>query len=137
MFGYPSPENCRILADAIKYASAGKKVFVLASTDMSHYPAYEDANKMDHMTLDRIKSMDINKLFKHVFKQLRDPGIPGLQTAICASGGVGTAMLLAKDAGANTAEILKYANSGDVRGGDKSRVVGYSSVLFLIKGDGR
>ena len=130
MFGYPSPENCRTLADAIKSAAGDKKVFVLASTDMSHYPTYEGANKMDHITLDVIRSMDIKKFFKHVFKQRRDPGIPGLQTAICASGGVGTAMLLAKDAGANAVEVLKYANSGDVKGGDKSRVVGYSSVLF-------
>ncbi len=133
MFGYPSPENCRILAEAIKYASGNKKVFVLASTDMSHYPAYEDAKKMDHITLDMIRSMDINRFFKHVYKQLKDPQLPGLQTAICASGGVGTAMLLAKEAGADTVEVFKYANSGDVRGGDRTRVVGYSSVLFIRK----
>ena len=131
MFGYPSPENCRILADAIKSAAGNKKVFVLASTDMSHYPTYEGANKMDHMTLDVIRSMDINLFFKHVYKQLKGPQLQGLQTAICASGGVGTAMLLAKDAGADAVEVLKYANSGDVKGGDKSRVVGYSSILFI------
>lgn len=131
MFGYPSPENCKILAEAIKYASKDKKIFVLASTDMSHYPAYEDANKMDHLTLDIIKTMDINKFFSHVFKQLEDPELPGLQTAICASGGVGTAMLLAKEMGADTAMVLKYANSGDEPEGDKKRVVGYSSVLFV------
>lgn len=134
MFGYPSPENCKILAEAIKYASEDKKIFVLASTDMSHYPAYEDANKMDHLTLDVIKTMDIKKFFSHVFKQLEGPELPGLQTAICASGGVGTAMLLAKEMGADTAMVLKYANSGDVPGGDKKRVVGYSSVLF-VKGN--
>ena len=131
MFGYPSPGNCRMLADAIKYASVDKKVFVLASTDMSHYPTYEGANKMDHLTLDMIKSMDVNEFFRHVYKQLRDPQVSGLQTAICASGGVGTAMLIAKDMGANTVQVLKYANSGDVSGGDKKRVVGYSSVLFV------
>ena len=131
MFGYPSPENCRILAEAIKYASADKKVFVLASSDMSHYPTYEGANKVDHLTLDMIKTMDIDKFFGHVFKQRRDPQVKGLQTAICASGGVGTAMLLAKEMGADTALVLKYANSGDVQGGDKNRVVGYSSVLFI------
>lgn len=133
MFGYPSPENCKILAEAIKYASQDKKIFVLASTDMSHYPAYEDANKMDHLTLDIIKTMDINKFFSHVLKQLEDPELPGLQTAICASGGVGTAMLLSKEMGADTAMVLKYANSGDVPGRDKKRVVGYSSVLFIRK----
>ncbi|MGD9160768.1 MAG: AmmeMemoRadiSam system protein B [Desulfobacteraceae bacterium] len=133
MFGYPSPENCKILTRAIKYASGDKKVFVLASSDMSHYPTYEGAKKMDHLTLDVIKSMDINRFFRHVFKQLRDPQLPGLKTAICASGGVGTAILLAKEGGADTALVLKYANSGDAPGGDKKRVVGYSSVLFIKK----
>ena len=135
MFGYPSPENCKLLAEAIKYASGDKKVFVLASTDMSHYPTYEGANKMDLLTLDIMGSLNIHKFLKHVFKQLREPQISGLQTAICASGGVGTAMLLAKDMGADTVRVLKYANSGDVPGGDKNRVVGYSSVLFMKESD--
>ncbi len=133
LFGYPSPENCKILAGAIKYASDGKKVFVLASSDMSHYPTYEGSNKIDGLTLDIIRSMDIRRLFKHVYKQLKDPQIPGLQTALCASGGVGTALLYAKEMGADTALVLKHANSGDVPGGDKKRVVGYSSVLFIKK----
>lgn len=131
LFGYPSPENCRILADAIKYAAGDKRIFILASSDMSHYPTSEGADKMDHITLDIIKSMDINRFFRHVYKQLKDPELPGLLTAICASGGVGTAMLLAKDRGADTVQVLKYANSGDVPGGDKKRAVGYSSVLFI------
>ncbi|MGD9160806.1 MAG: AmmeMemoRadiSam system protein B [Desulfobacteraceae bacterium] len=78
MFGYPSLENCKILAKAIKYASGDKKVFVLASSDMSHYPTYEGAKKMDHLTLEKIKSMNINKFFKHIYKQLKDPQLPGL-----------------------------------------------------------
>jgi AmmeMemoRadiSam system protein B len=131
IFGYPSPENCKILADAIKYASEDKKIFVLASTDMSHYPTYKGADEMDHITLGMIRSMDIDRFFKHVYKQMRDPQVPGLKTAICASGGVGTAMILSKEMGADTALVLKYANSGDIPGGDKNRVVGYSSVLFI------
>jgi MEMO1 family protein len=133
MFGLPSPQNCKILADAIKQAAGDKKVFVLASSDMSHYPTYEGSNKTDDITLDKIKSMDINLFFRHVYSQMKEPQVPGLKTAICASGGVGTAMIFAKDMGADTALVLKHANSGDVPGGDKSRVVGYSSVLFLKK----
>ncbi|NLD39304.1 MAG: AmmeMemoRadiSam system protein B [Desulfatiglans sp.] len=131
MFGFPSPQNCKILADAIKKAAGDKKVFVLASSDMSHYPTYEGSNKIDNNTLDTIQSMDIDNFFKHVYKQIKEPGVPGLQTAICASGGVGTAILFAKKMGADTALVLKHANSGDVTGGDKTRVVGYSSVLFI------
>jgi hypothetical protein len=39
-------------------------------------------------------------------------------------------MIAAERLGANHAQILKYANSGDVTG-DKGRVVGYASVAFV------
>jgi MEMO1 family protein len=133
MFGFPSPENCKILADAIKKAAGDKKIFILASTDMSHYPDYDGAYKMDNLTLDKIKSMDLNLFFRHVYKQMKEPGVPNLQTPICASGGVGTAMLYAQGLGADAVQVLKYANSGDVTEGDKNRVVGYSSLLFIKK----
>lgn len=130
LFGNPTIKNCRILADAILSAAGDKKVFVLASTDMSHYPSYESANKVDKSTLEELKGMDIEAFFRHLKKQER-LSVPGLQTVMCARGGVGTAILFAKALGANQARILQYANSGDVSFGDKNRVVGYSSVLFI------
>lgn len=131
MFGDPTPKNCRILAEAIEAAAGDKKVFVLASTDMSHYPSYESANTVDKSTLEEMKDMDVNSLFTHLERQVNRVNISGLQTAMCARGGVGTAILFAKAHGANQARILQYANSGDVSIGDKGRVVGYSSVLFI------
>lgn len=133
MFGNPTPGNCRILAEAIKAASGNKKVFLLASSDMSHYPDHESAYKIDNTTLDLIKKMDINRFFTHAAKQRTVPDMPGIQTAICSSGGVGTALVYSKSLGMNHIEVLKYANSGDVPGGDKGRVVGYSSALFIKK----
>ena len=79
---------------------------------------------------EELKGMDINALFSHLDKQER-LNIPGLQTAMCSRGGVGTAILFAQAHGANQALILQYANSGDVSIGEKNRVVGYSSVLFI------
>jgi len=133
MFGNPTPANCGILAEAIKAASGNKKIFLLASTDMSHYPDHESAYKMDNTTLDLIREMDINPFFRHAAKQRTDSDMPGIQTAICSSGGVGTALLYSKSMGMNHVEVLKYANSGDVPGADKGRVVGYSSALFIKK----
>jgi AmmeMemoRadiSam system protein A len=46
-----------------------------------------------------------------------------------------TAMLAAKNLGADEAQVLHYANSGDVTG-DKSRVVGYMAAAFW-KSDGQ
>jgi len=131
MFGNPTAKNCRILADAIIAAAGNKKVFVLSSTDMSHYPSYEDARKVDNSTLDMIKTMDIDKIFKYLEEQVKNRDISDLQTALCSRGGLGTAILFAKAKGADQARVLQYANSGDVSVGSKDRVVGYSSVLFI------
>lgn len=135
LFGNPTAENCRILADAILAAAGKKTVFVLASTDMSHYPPYESACKLDNSTLDVLRALDVNRLFAHLVKQGRQHSVPNLRTAMCASGGVGTAILWAKANGANHAQVLRYANSGDVPAGDKYGVVGYCSVL-IVKTEG-
>ena len=131
LFGNPTVENCRILSDAILAAAGNKTVLVLASTDMSHYPPYESARRIDNSTLEVLKSLDIDKLFKHLEKQERQRSVPSLETAMCAKGGVGTAILFARAHRANRAQILHYANSGDVPAGGKHGVVGYCSVLIV------
>lgn len=132
LFGVPNKENCKILADAIIKASKNKKVAVLASTDMTHYPSYKDAYDIDNSTLKIIEKLDIEKLFSHLAEQ-ESKGVRNLSTALCASGGVGTAIIFAKEKGANNVEILKYANSGDVPAGDKSKVVGYGAAVITGK----
>jgi MEMO1 family protein len=135
IFGNSTVKNCQILAGAIIAAAGDKKVFVLSSTDMSHYPSYEDANRVDKSTLEIIKTMDVVKIFSHLDAQENRP-VSGLQTALCSRGGLGTAIFYAKARGADQAQVLRYANSGDVSIGDKSGVVGYSSVLFVKKTEG-
>lgn len=135
MFGNPTPENCRILANAINFAAGDRKVFLLASTDMSHRPAYQSAYKLDNKTLEVLRKMDVDTFFSYLRRQMRNNSTPNLSTLMCASGGVGTAIIFAKAKGANHVQIQKYANSGDVPGADKREVVGYSSALFVKKGD--
>ena len=131
LFGNPTLENSRILADAILASAANKNVFVLASADLSHYPPYEAACKVDSATLAAIKSLDAKAFFNYLGNQRKLLPTPNLRTAICASGGIGTAIFFARAHGADSARILHYANSGDVKAGNKDRVVGYGSVLFL------
>lgn len=130
LFGDPTPENCRILADSILAAQGNRRVIILASTDMSHYPPYEHACRIDRATLDVLRQMDLSRLFDHLNQQERQATVPDLQTALCARGGVGTAILFAKAKGAATVTILTYANSGDVPVGSKESVVGYGAALM-------
>jgi AmmeMemoRadiSam system protein B len=131
LFGNPTEENCRILSNAVIKAAGGKNVFILASADMSHYPPYDEARKLDLKTLDVLKSLNLTKLFRHLKGHERRSTAPNLQTAMCARGGVGTAILFARAGGANQVRVIQYANSGDVPTGGKGRVVGYSSVIML------
>ena len=48
----------------------------------------------------------------------------------CGGAPIVAAMIYAERMGANQAEVLRYANSGDTSG-DHSRVVGYSADLFV------
>lgn len=133
LFGVPDEKNSKILAEAIIKASKDKKILLFASTDLSHYPAYKDAVTADKSTLGIIEKLDAGLLFSHL-KNLERSNIPKLTTGMCASGGVGTAIIYAKAKGADTVKILKYANSGDVSFGNKSGVVGYGvSVIYKNK----
>lgn len=102
---------------------------VIVSTDLSHYPSYEDAKRIDKQTLEKIKSGDIKVLEEHI-RIIESKEAANLQTLCCGIDGVKTLMALASKLNWEQAEILKYLNSGDVEIGDKSRVVGYASVVF-------
>ncbi len=137
LFGNPTLENARILAEAIRAAAGDRKVLVLASTDMSHYPPYEAARTLDLATLDVLKTFDPRALFDHLRSKERAGRIPNLKTAMCASGGVLTALEYARQKGADRIEVLKYANSGDVSAGNKAQVVGYGAAVFLRTANGK
>ena len=51
----------------------------------------------------------------------------------CGGGPIVAVMKAARRLGANRTTVLKYADSGDVPGGDKSRVVGYLSAALWQK----
>jgi hypothetical protein len=120
MIGQQSPENCRILADSILRSIKGKRVLVVASTDLSHYHTAEVAAKMDASAIDAISKGDLELLVSRLSSG---------ECEMCGYGPVITAMMIAERQGANSYEILKYADTGDVTG-DKSSVVGYLSAAI-------
>lgn len=121
-------KDWRELAQAIIKSSEGKKVLIVASSDLSHYPPYKVAEKSDMETINAILSLDVVEL-KEKIKGLEKKNIANAQTFLCAQDSVKTLMEIAKFKKAK-AKLLKYANSGDT-GGDKNKVVGYSSIAFF------
>jgi len=131
VFGNDSPELTQILAEALK-KNMGEKTLIVASTDMSHYPPYEDAKSADLETLQAINTGRADAL-DAMLERLAAKRVPNAQTFLCGVSGVRTVLLLAQTLGPTTPVFLKYANSGDSLAGDKSRVVGYGAVAFVAK----
>jgi hypothetical protein len=132
LFGNKYDGNYKKLAQALK-DNLGANDLVVISSDLSHYPKYEDANKIDQGTLEKIKTGQAVELADYV-KRVESSGHANEQTVLCGIDAVKTVLELKRLAGWDKIEILKYANSGDVPGiGDKSQVVGYGAVVFLSK----
>lgn len=121
-------KDWQILAEAITKSAKGKAILVIASSDMSHYPAYKDAKEADLEILEEITKLDPLKLEEKI-RNFEKKSIKGVETFLCAKDAVKVLLEFAKTNGAK-AEILKYANSGD-SGGEKDRVVGYGAVAFF------
>jgi len=125
-----STEELESLARAIAEAVAGREdVLLVASTDLSHYPGYDDACRVDRETLEQIAAYRPERLIEHE-RSCRRGDIPGLQCAMCGTEAVMVVMTAARMMGADEASILHYANSGDVPAGDQDRVVGYGAVAL-------
>jgi AmmeMemoRadiSam system protein B/AmmeMemoRadiSam system protein A len=113
-------ETCQYLASAIAETVRGKKVLLVASTDLSHYYSYNIAVELDRIVLNHIERFDIEGLNRDLKSN---------RAEACGGGPLITIMLAAKMLGANQGKVLKYLNSGDVTG-DRSRVVGYAAGVF-------
>ena len=128
-------DACRRLAHALAEWSRGRSVLLVASSDMSHYPAYEDAVRVDHETLEAIQRLDAEALERVISRQMSQ-GVPHLETCLCGEGPVKTVLLAAAELGADTVRVLRYANSGDAPGASHSGVVGYGAVaLYRAAGE--
>ncbi len=117
--GDAGPDECKSLAEALKKSFVVGKTLIVASSDMSHYFPYNTAVIMDKKALSYVEKTDAEWLTK------------GAQSGICEFCGIRpvlTAMLFAREMKAHPV-VLSYANSGDTTG-DRSKVVGYSSVAF-------
>jgi AmmeMemoRadiSam system protein B/AmmeMemoRadiSam system protein A len=120
IMGDQSWENCRALGIALAKLIQGNDTLIVASSDLSHYHRYDDAVRMDHKTLQAITEWDYLGMSTNFAQRTWEA---------CGGGPIIATMIAAERLGANQAQVLKYANSGDTTG-DHSRVVGYGAVAL-------
>ena len=131
--GSQDPDVCARFGEVLAGAAGGKSILIVASSDLSHYPGYEDAVRVDRATLEAIASLDAEKYESLTARWMQEPP-PKLDTCACGEGPILVAIAAAKKLGANRARIISYANSGSTLVGDRSRVVGYGAVSFVAPG---
>ena len=130
LLGQADNEFLEVLADGLAKNITGDTL-VVVSTDLSHYPPYEVANKVDRATIKAILSGDFQN-FEATTSAQMVKNYPGLETCACGEKAVGAGMILAKKLGEGEWKLLRYANSGDLAG-EKGRVVGYGAIGYFGK----
>ncbi len=126
VMGDQSYQTCRALGVALAKLIQGPGTLIIASSDLSHYHPYKQAVKLDHKVIQAIQDWDYLSLHRSLEQRIWEA---------CGGGPIVAAMMAAERLGANDAEVLKYANSGDVTG-DRSRVVGYVSIALIKRAEG-
>jgi len=129
LMGTDDEDTVRTLADALLETLPGRQAIVIASSDLSHYPSYEDALVVDGATLAAIRTGDPARVRDAVATSM-SKGTPNLATCACGMGPILVTMRVAQGLGADTVSVLHYANSGDSPAGDRGQVVGYGAVML-------
>jgi hypothetical protein len=107
----------KAIADVV--AAQKDPVLIIASSDMNHYESDAVTRMKDHRAIERILTLDPRGLFDVVTQQ---------DISMCGLGPAVAMLTAARQLGAKSAELVKYATSGDVSG-ERDMVVGYAGVV--------
>lgn len=119
-------ETIQHCAEALADVAPGRRILLIASTDLSHYFAAPQAIELDRRVQDCVNRFDPEGLLE-IFEQYPE-GERGRFVA-CGGGPAIAVMLAARARGARHGRVLKYMHSGQISG-DNSGVVGYLAAAL-------
>jgi AmmeMemoRadiSam system protein B len=126
LIGFQHRDTIDALAAAIAAAFAGRRVLLVASTDLSHYLDAKTAAKLDSRVQQCVNAFDADALLD-LFE--RYPERERGQYVACGGGAAIAVMKAAKALGATSGRVLKYGHSGEISG-DYDGVVGYMAAAM-------
>jgi AmmeMemoRadiSam system protein B len=121
LMGYQTRETIEALAEALATVGSGRRVLLVASTDLSHYFDAESARALDRQVEACVAAANPDRLLE-IFEQY--PEAERGRYVACGGGPAIAVMLAARARGARHGRVLKYMHSGEISG-DNSGVVGY------------
>ena len=129
LMGQRDRHTVNALTEALTAHLSGRRAVVIASSDLSHYPAHTAAMKADRAMLAALETGGPEMVQKAV-REVENAGIPNLVTAACGQGPIQVMMRVARNLGADTTTILGHATSAHAAEGRTNRVVGYGAVML-------
>jgi AmmeMemoRadiSam system protein B len=117
-FGFPELAISRRLGEALHDLASRESVFVLASSDLSHFHARPAARRLDEQFASRVAALQIEELWEDLRSR---------RSEACGVGPVLSLLCYAREVGAHM-ELLDLRDSGDVSG-DTDEVVGYLAAV--------
>jgi len=118
-------EQSLALAESLGAALAevlrGRRALLVASSDLSHFYPQRTAEALDRAMLDAVAAFDPAAVIA-----AEESG----RGFACGRGALAAVMIAARALGADRAQVVGYATSGDVTG-DTEQVVGYGAALFF------
>ncbi len=131
---YPDPAFVKKVAQDLSEALKGKKVLLIASTDLSHYPPAGKAKEIDGKIMEAWKTLNGGYILKREDALMKEYArVPNLGCVACGGTAVAIVVETSKLLGSTSITLLKYANSGDVPAGNKNEVVGYGAAVITGK----
>ncbi len=109
------------LAVAQVVENAREPILIISSTDMTHYESADHARQKDEKAIQAMLGLDPQQLFETIHRY---------RITMCGYAPTTATLFASKRLGAQQAELVRYANSGDVTG-DYGSVVGYAGVIVL------
>lgn len=114
----------RALGKALAKTLEGKNAVMVASTDLSHFYTRKQADVLDAEMLRQVAAFDPAGVM-----QVEEEG----KGFACGRSALAAVLWAAKEMGADTAQVLHHATSGDITG-DNSEVVGYGAAVITRQG---
>lgn len=124
--GYDWP-MCEKIGKALAHVVNGKKVLLIASSDLYHGYSYKTCKKVSAATLAAATELNPKKMCEGLLQE---------KYSACGGGPIVVMETAAKLLGANKAKLLAYTNSGDVTGKREGYVVGYGAVAVFAEKNG-
>ena len=116
------PSAMRVAEKIVNAVRQTKRdVRIVASSDFSHYVPEQKAKSDDLYAIEPLLTLDTSEFYRRIEER---------RVTACGFGPIAAMITACGNLGAKTAQLVRYATSGDITG-DRREVVGYAAIAVM------